>query len=129
MNTENLLQKKNGFVQLFCVGWFMVMKIKFKQWWSSIPPTSTQWTITFHLNWKKAHDMWHCSFCWYWCNCWLSLLKNFPFQSNIMYNWKKHYVYFSRNQIKFRFFRFFFIWMKLASTTWKHWALRSYCQL
>jgi hypothetical protein len=26
------------------------MKIKFKLWWSTIPPISTKWTITFHLN-------------------------------------------------------------------------------
>jgi len=26
------------------------MKRKFKQWWSTIPPISTKWTIISHLN-------------------------------------------------------------------------------
>jgi len=38
------------------------MKRKFKHWWSSIPPISTKWTITSHLNWthwtQKDHDRW-----------------------------------------------------------------------
>jgi len=29
----------------------LIMKRKFKQWWSSIPPISTKWTITSHLYW------------------------------------------------------------------------------
>jgi len=39
------------------------MKRKFKQWWSSIPPISTKWAITFLLNWtpwtQKDHDVCH----------------------------------------------------------------------
>jgi len=32
------------------------MKWKIKQWWSSIPPISTKWTITSHLSW--THWSW-----------------------------------------------------------------------
>jgi len=38
------------------------MKGNFKQWWSSIPPISTKWTFTSHLNWihwtRKDHNTW-----------------------------------------------------------------------
>jgi hypothetical protein len=32
------------------VSYATIMKRKFKQWWSSIPPISTKRTFTFHLN-------------------------------------------------------------------------------
>jgi len=37
------------------------MKRKFKHWWSSIPPISTKWTITSHLNWTHwtQKTPWH----------------------------------------------------------------------
>jgi hypothetical protein len=38
------------------------MKGKFKHWWSSIPPITTTWTITSHLNWtywtQNDHVIW-----------------------------------------------------------------------
>ena len=41
--------------------WQDFMKRKFKQWWSTIPSTSTKQTITSHLNplsTKKTHNIW-----------------------------------------------------------------------
>ena len=41
--------------------WQDFMKRKFKQWWSTIPSTSTKQTITSHLNLlstKKDHNIW-----------------------------------------------------------------------
>jgi len=40
------------------------MKRQIKHWWSTIPPISTKWAITSHLNWthwiqKKDHNIWH----------------------------------------------------------------------
>ena len=32
----------------------VIMKRKFKQWWSTIPPISTKWTITSHLKHTKS---------------------------------------------------------------------------
>jgi hypothetical protein len=46
---------------------FVIMKRKFKQWWSTITPISTKWTIISVLNKKKTrtygignecHDIW-----------------------------------------------------------------------
>jgi hypothetical protein len=40
---------------------FYFMKIKFKQWWSTIPPISPKRTVTFHLtslNIKTLYDIW-----------------------------------------------------------------------
>jgi hypothetical protein len=38
-----------------------IMRSKFKQWWSSIPPMSTKQTITSHLNWTHwtQKRQWH----------------------------------------------------------------------
>ena len=32
----------------------LIMKRKFKQWWSSIPPISTKRTVTSHLYWTQT---------------------------------------------------------------------------
>ena len=31
------------------LGYFYIMKRKFKQWWSALPPIWTKWTLTSHL--------------------------------------------------------------------------------
>jgi hypothetical protein len=64
-NSINMLSIRNSNM--------LIMKTKFKQWWSTNPPISTKWTITSHLNSlnikKKYHDIWwikeydvHCTF-------------------------------------------------------------------
>ena len=38
------------FVRNFIAIYICIMKRQFKQWWSTVPPISTKWTITSHLN-------------------------------------------------------------------------------
>ena len=43
------------FFLFYCFKWH-IMKRKFKQWWSTIPPISTKQTITSHLNWTELTE-------------------------------------------------------------------------